>query len=578
MKMKSGKLAARAINQYRKRDVITYLGLRYYLENSAARSDHWIREVAVDLVIRRSAPAYFPVQHFKEIDANGGVGLRELLLPGANEALAESALIDACGGAGGNFLPGRNVFSYQQPEELETSGIFKPYMHGLRARHSAILDACRERPEARVEFLDIRKFYPSIKIAIARQAWHSACKSTKILKKYCELGDRILSDHAIASSGSGGHLLTGPAFSHLIGNLVLRRVDELMMAGIAKYTRYVDDVTLVGSSNEINASKEILRVELEKLGLDLHPSDSPKSINISAKDWLAREGDYSEEKGAESWAGLIGDLKRFLLLYPNNRETLEQSFFQNGYRIPVPDYGAAVREKSYLTKFQELLQLKWFQSSVRNVSEQSILSRAKTLREKYQNEVWDIVRRVDGFTLLEKKSQISKLRYRLGQLTYLSPPSELVSIGHAVNSIDGMQLHSAVANAVGTGSLDNIMRFGTNAAQAAAQPMRTMHYDAKLLNPPSSSSNREALAIFQMNGVRGDVAKLDDGGNKLLQFAQKGADRDLMRSDDLFIQEIACLHGISEIPRHSKILSTAFDPAEDIALDAIEQINQYPST
>ena len=37
--MKAGLLAIRATNQYRRRDVLAYLGLRYYLDNSAARSD-----------------------------------------------------------------------------------------------------------------------------------------------------------------------------------------------------------------------------------------------------------------------------------------------------------------------------------------------------------------------------------------------------------------------------------------------------------------------------------------------------------------------------------------------------------
>jgi len=36
-------LAIKALNQYRKRDVIPYLGLRYYLDNTSARRDRWIQ-------------------------------------------------------------------------------------------------------------------------------------------------------------------------------------------------------------------------------------------------------------------------------------------------------------------------------------------------------------------------------------------------------------------------------------------------------------------------------------------------------------------------------------------------------
>ena len=65
--IRPGNIAIRVANQYRRRDVLTYLALRYYLENLAARRDHWCRDVAVDLVLTRQKPVYFEAQHFKEI-------------------------------------------------------------------------------------------------------------------------------------------------------------------------------------------------------------------------------------------------------------------------------------------------------------------------------------------------------------------------------------------------------------------------------------------------------------------------------------------------------------------------------
>ena len=52
MSSRYGVLATRALNQYRRRDVVAYLGLRYYLENTAASTDLWATDVAVDLAIR----------------------------------------------------------------------------------------------------------------------------------------------------------------------------------------------------------------------------------------------------------------------------------------------------------------------------------------------------------------------------------------------------------------------------------------------------------------------------------------------------------------------------------------------
>lgn len=48
----------------------------------------------------------------------------------------------------------------------------------------------------------------------------------------------------------------------------------------------------------------------------------------------------------------------------------------------------------------------------------------------------------------------------------------------------------------------------------------------------------------------------------------------MMKSSDPFIREIACLHGLSEKPRHTGLLETVFDVDEDLALDAISQLQQ----
>jgi hypothetical protein len=86
-RIRPGILAVRAVNQYRCRDVLTYLGLRYYLENSAARTDHWAQQVATDLVLTRAKAPYYCSHHFKETTGNGKIKHRPIFLPGANEAL-----------------------------------------------------------------------------------------------------------------------------------------------------------------------------------------------------------------------------------------------------------------------------------------------------------------------------------------------------------------------------------------------------------------------------------------------------------------------------------------------------------
>ncbi len=47
-----------------------------------------------------------------------------------------------------------------------------------------------------------------------------------------------------------------------------------------------------------------------------------------------------------------------------------------------------------------------------------------------------------------------------------------------------------------------------------------------------------------------------------------------MKSADPFIREIACLHGLADHPRHPKLVEAVNDEDEDLALDAINQLQQ----
>ncbi len=60
-------LAVRSVNQYRRRDVFAYLGLRYYLDNLAARKDVWAQDAATSLLKTRSQVGYFESQHFNRV-------------------------------------------------------------------------------------------------------------------------------------------------------------------------------------------------------------------------------------------------------------------------------------------------------------------------------------------------------------------------------------------------------------------------------------------------------------------------------------------------------------------------------
>jgi hypothetical protein len=184
-----GVLSVRAINQYRRRDVIAYLGLRYYLDNKAAQQDLWALDIATRLEQMRASGGYLLVKHFKEVDESGIARHRDIYIPRPNEALAETALISACADAGGHFQPSGNVYSYMLSKGEDRRGVFCNYMEGLRSRHHSIAVACEDMPGAVVCFRDLKRFYPSIRIPLAHKVWEAACSSSTL-----HLATRCLTD------------------------------------------------------------------------------------------------------------------------------------------------------------------------------------------------------------------------------------------------------------------------------------------------------------------------------------------------------------------------------------------------
>lgn len=346
--MRPQQLALRAANQYRTRDIFAYLGLRYYFVNQCARRERWANELAPHLVMSRSSGAYFQSQHFKDVRADGQIGHREIFLPGPNESLAEAALLAECGRHAA-FRPPEFVFSYRLAEGNDTQGVYKPYFSGLQERQKKIAAECRKSPDYVVRYTDIKRFYPNISGELAVGAWQKACDAAQLAPLFRELGLKLLADHAeacqIAQHGKG--LLTGPMFSHLIANLVLRDVDVAMSTSFPdRYFRYVDDVVLVGTQVEIAAGRALLSGLLNERGLDLHEVNAGKDFELGATEWLMGEQDYCGED-SQAWMFFARDLKQFLISQASSRSRLAAVFAAEGFRVPLPDYSVEVSDARY---------------------------------------------------------------------------------------------------------------------------------------------------------------------------------------------------------------------------------------
>lgn len=541
----------------------------------AACSDQWAKQIATDLVLGRTDLPYIQVQHFKETDGDGKAKHREIYLPGANEALAEAALLDACA----KYRVFNNpecVFSYRLNSGSDRKGIFVPYSEGLCIRQDSIASACDDNAGGVVKYVDIKKFYPSISPKAASTAWAKFTNESKLPSHFREVGEKLLDDHKKVSDS----ILTGPMFSHMIGNLILRELDEHCTQSLpVKYFRYVDDITLIGSADAVVTATNEIRSRLESIGLTLHENDSPKTVMVSSSEWVVARNDFRETHRENSWPSLIHELKNYLMLNPEGRDTLSQAFQDSGIRIPVFDYSNAILEGNYLERVADLGKRLWYRRKSQKANIESMLTKARALRARFREEFLVLSDEVRTANPFQKKCLIPKLRYRAGRLVYLSTDDVLGDLAKAAWEIPELHFYSHVMSAVATGNLDEVLSIGTNAAQAAAQPLRAAGKVGNLSRQNLSDVEDQSLAVLMINGV--EVKQPENAIRErtgLMIVAETGSTAALMRqSSEPFIREIACLHGITGVARHPEVLESVFDRDEELAMDAIDQLQQSVS-
>lgn len=502
--MKPGTLATKAVNQYRTRDVIPYLALRYYLENSCARSDRWASEVAVHLTQTRNLPTYFEAQHFKEIQDNGQVLHRSILLPGPNEVLSEAVLLAECS-KHDVFEPLPCVYSYRLTKQGDRSGIFEPYFSGFRQRHQDVSNACREYSEGTVLYTDIKKFYPNIRALQASEAWARSCRDTPIPKYLSALGHKLLEDHSLTCKmhNQGHGLLTGPMFSHLIANQLLRPVDEAMSGAFpGKYFRYVDDVIIVGSTEETRSGQKQLADLLGELDLELHGEEGDKTFSVDSAGWLKGADDFDDEHG-RYWMMFVGDLRRFLIAKPLERAALAAAFTSEGFNIPLPNYLAAASEAGPMQRLSDFLsKYRWAGKSIQQISSSLLLGFAKGMRIVFTERLDHLLKVSPDVRGYERKRLIPKLRYFGGRLLYLGTPEMQIEFSTGLRRYPELQLLAVVLESVATRDVTRLLSLGSNAVQSAAQVLRLSAAPVRYSLEALGETELQGLAILQINGVK----------------------------------------------------------------------------
>ena len=572
MEVKPGILAKRAVHHYRRYDTLAYVSLRLYLSNRCALRDRWSQEIASELVLDQNQPSYNHILEFKQVDQKGRCDFRDVHIIGPNDILAETALIAACADEPKVFQPSPSVYSYKLSSGDESQGVYRHYFYGFRNRHQDIAMACRHQSDAVVIYTDIKKFYPSVKIDLAKNVWNTACKNSNLSERHRMLGVKILENygHVQSSMGNNPGLLIGTLFSHLIGNLVLRDIDLKMgEAAPGRYFRYVDDFVFVAPKKEACELEKRLNYMLSDLGLELHKN---KRMEIDAERWLKAEHNFDDDNSKVSWKTFIGKLKKLLLFRPNEREEMERKFRNEEFRIRPIDYSEAIQDRDFLSRIISLAEHSWFRLSLRRLSPDRIIEEGLQLRDLYMKELDTTLTRIKGSNdPFDRKMCISRLRFLLPRLGYIAAKDKLHTIAEETSGIKEMIVFSAMFKAMATRDVSGLLKFGPKAVQAVAQPLKMDSNPVRcsVLNITEEAYPlyAQSYAILQLNRV-----PLEDSGilpeSPMITFCRGGKEvKKLFESSDTYFRELACLHGTNTSDVLRRSLETAFDRNEDMVFD-----------
>ncbi|EGQ9099424.1 RNA-directed DNA polymerase [Vibrio alginolyticus] len=569
-------IALKALNQYRKRDVYAYLGLRYYLENTSARSDDWVERVCAKLVTDGRSFGYLKTNHYKDWHEDTYV-YRDVFLPTPVESLSEALLITELSKYK-EFQPQHYVFSYKLAPVSDVSGLFVPYFNGIKERHSFISNLCWENEGSSVLYTDIKKFYPSIRHEDAMNVWKEKCLASNLDAKYFLLGKKLLEQHYKVNRRyqTGKGILTGPMFSHIIANLLLDKIDRQMYKLTnGRYCRYVDDVIFVGQEADLEHWRNELEKQFSNLGLELH--DGEKDFSVTNEKWLEGLQDYDSNISTQ-WMQLIGDLKKFLFAYPNKSMDLSKLFIANHIRIPVLDYSSVMKESTSVQKLGDWIgKFHFSRKFIRSITIESLLQRANLCRFKMHTDLLIHIEDFEDAKEFDKKRLVPKIRFLAGRLTILLPPNMLLECSELLMKFVEFHQVAATMKAVATRNITECLAMGSNCTQAAAQLLSIedlpVDIDVAGLEGVNTSVIEQSLAVLDLNNIDYDIVVKE---GELRRFS-KGVDMEqLMESNDRYIKELSSLHGIGS-SRHELFLNSCFDRDEELILDVLSQVHSSKS-
>jgi len=243
-----------------------------------------------------------------------------------------------------------------------------------------------------------------------------------------------------------------------------------------------------------------------------------------------------------------------------------------GVRISIPHYFHAVQDADYVRRFAKRTRSKEFRKTAANITMESIVDEAKQLGVVYRLEFQQAWQAFKEAKKMQRKWQLSRLRYLLGRLVLIAPDKDLNIYSKQLETETDLAEYAATFKALAKRDVSELLRFSGKINAGAGQALATMRRPIRCRPTRWSREAVEGYLVLRLLGVdTSNEPPKNVQRQTQVRFTNGTHDKhDWLQAPNGFLQELLALAGECTLDKHRAVLQEPIDPDERWVLFADE--------
>ncbi len=406
------KIALRAINSSRRTSPSTYVALRLLLDNH--QNLKWLKSYCERKLTTISKWPYFEYQWFKKIDEENKLNHRTFYIGSPTTLLVEAYILSILSKEE-IFKNNSQNFSYYLAEDYASYN-YSYYYKGYRNRNVSISSKLTEDENLKAFIFDLSNYYPSMDKSFVYENFSKCIEQTNIDEK---IKNGILAFIKSSLDVTVSGIPVNPDIGHLLGSITLKSFDNEMYEIFGdKYFRYVDDIVIIDSKDNVEYVKAILYEKISKIKGAILNQEKYQELDSSEWEIITSEIGHNDE-----FINLLNDIQLYLSMQDAVSE-IQKELKDNKISLPVYKLYINSRYSGWQSFVKWLSYSNPLNSYRKSLNAEKLVNRAIKLK-KFYVESLESLNKIDiSEQNVHQKVLIKKYHFYINRLIYLFDVSE----------------------------------------------------------------------------------------------------------------------------------------------------------